>query len=447
MRPEWDRRRDRARRPYPVTMDPIGEAAPDVRARVRAVVAILVTNAFGTLGDLVRRRRGERLARRFRRMLEALGPTFIKLGQVLSTRPDILPDVVATELALLQDHAPIVRFAEIRTAVEAGLCATLEERYREFDPVPLAAASIGQVHAALLPDGTAVVVKVRRPEVRRTIDVDLRILERGARLLGRVSRLARRYDVVGLADRFATTLRLECDYVQEGRNAEVIAAALASVPNVVVPAIDWARTTDGVLTEMRVAGAKVDDIVTLDQMGVDRGAVAVTFADAYLTMVFGNGFFHADPHPGNVFVDEDATVSFVDFGMTGQVDPVTERALGGVLLSIVAADRVRMADSLLGLGMATRSVDRVRLEADLGHLLDRYAHRSLEEMPVAEVLGKVMGIVRRHRLTLPPDLALLVKTVMMCEGVALRLDPGFLLVPRLLPFASRIVGGDEAPDA
>ena len=225
------------------------------------------------------------------------------------------------------------------------------------------------------------------------------------------------------------------------------ALALAGVPHVVVPGIDWERTTNGVLTEVRVAGAKVDDVVTLDQMGVDRRAVAVTFADAYLTMVFGRGFFHADPHPGNVFVDEEATVSFVDFGMTGEVDPVTERSLGGVLLAIVAADPVQMADALLGLGMMTRAVDRARLESDLGHLLERYAHRSLEEMPVAEVLGKVMGIVRRHRLTLPPDLALLVKTVMMCEGVALRLDPGFLLVPRLLPFAARIVSGVAAPDA
>lgn len=427
-------------------MDPSAEVVPTAGPRVRAVVRVVVANGFGSLVDLLHRDRTRRLARRTRRMLEALGPTFIKLGQVLSTRPDILPDAVASELALLQDHAPLVRFAEVRAVVEAELGASIEARYAEFDPVPLAAASIGQVHAAELPDGTAVVVKVRRPAVRRTIEVDLRILDRTARILARISRIARRYDVVGLAERFATTLRRECDYIQEGHNAEAIAAALAGVPHVVVPGIDWPRTTDGVLTEVRVAGAKVDDVVTLERMGVDRAAVAVTFADAYLTMVFGNGFFHADPHPGNVFVDEDAVVSFVDFGMTGQVDPVTERSLGGVLLAIVATDRVRMADALLGLGMATRTVDRARLENDLGHLLDRYGHRSLEEMPVAEVLGEVMHIVRRHRLTLPPDLALLVKTVMMCEGVALRLDPGFLLVPRLLPFAARIAGGDEVPD-
>ena len=159
-------------------MAPAPASVPRMGLRVRAVLGILVVAGLGSVGDLLRRHRTARLARRTRRTLERLGPTFIKLGQVLSTRPDILPDAFAAELALLQDHAPSVRFAEIRSAVEAELGAPIESRYVEFDPVPLAAASIGQVHAARLPDGTPVVVKVRRPEVRRTIDLDLRILER-----------------------------------------------------------------------------------------------------------------------------------------------------------------------------------------------------------------------------------------------------------------------------
>jgi ubiquinone biosynthesis protein len=290
-----------------------------------------------------------------------------------------------------------------------------------------------------------VVVKVRRPGVLDTIELDLGLLDRTARRAARVSRLARRYDLPGLARRFAETLRAECDYRLEGRNAEAIARALGQLPDVVVPQVDWQHTCESVLTEGRVEGVKIDDLDALERMGVDRAAVAVTFADLYLAMVFGDGFFHADPHPGNVFVDADGTVGLVDFGMTGRVEPATGTALGGVLVALVATDAHGMADALLGLGMATRTVDRPRLERDLGALLADYAHRPLDQLPVAEVLGRVMAVVRRHRLRLPPDLALLVKTVMMCEGVALRLDPGFLLVPRLLPYAARLTGG--GPDA
>ena len=405
--------------------------------RVGAVGWILCRHSIAALKDLLKTRRASSLATRLRLVIEDLGPTFVKLGQVLSTRPDILPDALAAELALLQDHARVVPFLDIRRRVEAELAAPLEELYAYFETEPLAQASIGQVHRAALMDGTEVIVKVRRPGVMATIDLDLRLLERTARIAERSSRVARSYDAAGLARRFAATLREECNYLIEGRNAEAIALALRDSPQVYVPAIAWGYTSLGVLTEMRVEGVKIDDLEALKALGVDRKMVAATFVDAYLTMVFGDGVFHADPHPGNVFVDSDGCVGFVDFGMTGEVAPVTIRSLGGVLLAIVGTDAVIMADALLSLGVAAPNLDRRRLEEDLGRLLSEYAHRPLDEMPVAEVLTKVMGIVRRHHLVLPPDLALLVKTVMMCEGVALQLDPGFLLVPRLLPFASR----------
>ncbi|MEI8337457.1 MAG: AarF/UbiB family protein [Actinomycetes bacterium] len=406
--------------------------------RVGAVGWILGRHSIAALKDLLKTRRASSLATRLRLAIEDLGPTFVKLGQVLSTRPDILPDALAAELALLQDHARVVAFVDIRRRVEAELAAPLEELYAYFETEPLAQASIGQVHRAALMDGTEVIVKVRRPGVMATIDLDLRLLDRTARIAERASRVARRYDAAGLARRFAATLREECNYLIEGKNAEAIALALRDSPHVYVPAIAWGYTSLGVLTEMRVDGVKIDDLEALEALGVDRKTVAATFVDAYLTMVFGDGVFHADPHPGNVFVDSDGCVGFVDFGMTGEVAPATIRSLGGVLLAIVGTDPVIMADALLSLGVAAPNLDRRRLEEDLGRLLSEYAHRPLDEMPVAEVLTKVMGIVRRHHLVLPPDLALLVKTVMMCEGVALHLDPGFLLVPRLLPFASRV---------
>ena len=190
------------------------------------------------------------------------------------------------------------------------------------------------------------------------------------------------------------------------------------------------------LTEQRIRGVKIDDVRALDAAGVDRAAIARVFADAYLSMVFAHGFFHADPHPGNVFVDPEERIAFVDFGMVGTVTPHISHGLGAILLALVASDAASMADGLLHLGVATDDVDRPALERELASLIARYAHLPLEHLKVGPLLVELMSVVRAHRLRLPSDLALLLKTVMMCEGVAAQLDPGFELVPLLVPYAS-----------
>jgi ubiquinone biosynthesis protein len=379
-----------------------------------------------------------------RRLLEELGPTFMKLGQVLSTRPDLVPPAFEAELARLQDSAPTVPFDEIAAAVENSLGSRPRDAFREFDPVPLAAASIGQVHAATLHDGTDVVVKVRRPGVVDGIDLDLEVLERFASLVTRYSSLAARYDLSGLVREFETTLRSELDYTLEGQNAELIASGFEADDRVYVPRVFWELTRDDVITEARVRGMKVDDLRALDAAGVDRVDVARTFADAYLSMVFERGFFHADPHPGNVFVDAAGRVGFVDFGMVGRVAPHTGRGLGSVLLALVATDAARMADGLLRLGIACDDIDRPALERDLAHFLDRYANVPLEQLHLGPLLAEMMSVVRAHRLRLPSDLALLLKTVMMSEGVAAQLDPSFELVPLLVPYAARLLNDTAA---
>jgi ubiquinone biosynthesis protein len=372
-----------------------------------------------------------------RELLEDLGPTFMKLGQVLSTRPDLVPPAYEAELTRLQDSAPTVPIADISAAIERALGTRLTDVYREFDPVPIAAASIGQVHAATLHDGSDVVVKVRRPRVADEIDLDLEVLQRLARLAAKPP-FAARYDPIGLVGEFTATLRGEVDYTREGRNAEQVAAAFAGNDQVRVPGIIWAFTRDDIITEQRIRGVKIDDIGALDASGIDRVAVARAFADAYLTMVFAQGFFHADPHPGNVFVEAPCCVGFVDFGMVGTVAPATGKGLGTVLLALVATDAARMTDGLLRLGIASDSVEREGLERDLEGFLERYAHLPLEHLHLGPLLAELMGVVRAHRLRLPSDLALLLKTVMMCEGVAAQLDPSFQLVPLLVPYAATL---------
>jgi ubiquinone biosynthesis protein len=378
-----------------------------------------------------------------RKSLEELGPTFMKLGQVMSTRPDLVPPSFEEELSRLQDAAPPVPTEHIVHSIERALGRPIHEAFASFDPTPLAAASIGQVHAARMHDGTEVVVKVRRPNVDDSIEVDLALIEKLAAFAGRRSFLER-YDPVGLAREFRITMSGELDYVREAQNADAVAAAFADEPRVHVPRIIWSHTCDGVITEERVHGNKIDDRDALDATGADPAAVARAFAEAYLSMVFVQRLFHADPHPGNVFVEPDGRVAFVDFGMVGVVSEGTRVGLGKVLLALVAVDVTQMADGLFDLGIARASVDRAAFEGDLDKLLQRYAFVPLEQLRIGPLLNDLMSVVRKHRLRMPSDLALLLKTVMMCEGVAAKLDPGFELVPLLVPYAARLTAEDAS---
>ncbi len=373
-----------------------------------------------------------------RRALEDLGPTFMKLGQVLSTRPDLVAPRYESELSLLQDSAPRVSTREIVLAIETAFGRPATALFDRFDDVPLAAASIGQVHAATLPDGSDVVVKVRRPRVVEQVMIDLELLNRLAAAAARRSSIAQRYDPVGLAHEFGTTLLAELDYQREGRNADLISAGFADHEYVDVPKVFWDFTCANVITEARVRGIKIDDLPALDAAGLDRSEIAQRFADAYLSMVFVHRFFHADPHPGNIFVGDDGRIGFVDFGMVGSVGARAGSGLGEILLALVATDPTRMVDGLLGLGVACEDVDRVAFEGDLARFLEQYSHLPLEQLHVRFLLADLMSVVRARRLRLPSDIALLLKTVMMCEGVAAQLDPKFELVPMLIPYATRL---------
>lgn len=379
--------------------------------------------------------------------LEELGTTFVKLGQILSTRADLMPSEYQAELSKLQDAAPPVGVEAVRALLAQELDGGADAAFASFDVVPLAAASIGQAHAATLHDGTEVVVKVRRPGVVDQVQDDLEILQNLAARASRRWEAAAGYDLVGLADEFARTLRAELDYLQEARNAERFAANFAAEPDVKIPRVFWETTTSRVLTLERIRGIKISDLEALDAAGIDRRALAERATRITAKMVFEDGFFHADPHPGNFFIQPGGRVGIIDFGMVGAVDGQLRERLGRLLLALAREDPDRVASALLGLGVSAGAVDRARLRDDVAALLARYAGRSVGEIELGPAIGDVLGIARRHHLRLPRDLALLLKMIVMDEGLAAQLDPGFRLGDVLGPYAQRQIAAQLSPTA
>lgn len=371
--------------------------------------------------------------------LEELGPTFIKLGQLLSTRNDLLPAAYLAELVKLQDAAPPEAWEPMKAVIREELGADPEQLFAQFDPQPLAAASIGQAYAATLHDGTQVVVKVRRPGAVAQIHEDLEILQNLAERADKRWDAARQYNLPGIVEEFSRTLRAELDYLQEGRNAERFAADFADSPDVAVPQVFWETTTSRVLTLERMHGIRVDDLPALDAAGIDRNQLARRGADLILTMVFENRFFHADPHPGNLFIQTDGSIALIDFGMVGQLDEEVTEQLSDVLLAFTRGDSNALATALLALSITKNTSDRGELGRSLDVFVSRYLGRPLSDINLSHLLGELLALLRHHHLQLPQQTALLFKVLMMGEALAARLDPEFEMLQALTPFSERIV--------
>ena len=378
--------------------------------------------------------------------LEELGPTFIKLGQVLSTRADLLPPSIG-RAGQAPGRGSGVPTDVVKEIIEGELHASTEDAFADFHAEPLACASVGQAHLAALQDGTEVVVKVRRPNVVEEMNQDLEIIQNFAARASRRSKAAARYDLGGLADEFVQTLRAQLDYLQEARNAERFAANFAGDSSVQIPRVFWDLTTSRVITLERIKGMKVTDIAALDEAGLDRHDLAQRAAQIVAKMVFEDGFFHADPHPGNFFIEPDGRVGIVDFGMVGTLDDALREQLSRLLIGFVRQDPDRLADALLALDSSAEPVERARLREDLAALLARYAGRSIGEISLRTALGDVLVIVRRHGLRLPRELALLLTVLLVAEGLVAVLDPDFRFAEALAPYARRQLIAQVTPAA
>ncbi len=380
-----------------------------------------------------------------REALQELGATFVKLGQVLSTRGDLLPAEYRTELARLQDDVAPIPFAQVSARIAESLGAPVEELFASLDSVPLAAASIGQVHGAVLHDGREVVVKVRRPGVVEQVKSDLDTMRHLADLAHAHWEPAERYDLRAIVDEFANGLLSELDYLAEARNIERVAHNFAGELRLHVPWVDWTRTAPMVLTMERIRGIKPLDTVALDAAGLDRHDLAERAATLVLKMVFEDGFYHADPHPGNFFFEPDGRIGLIDFGLMGNVDAATREELATLLLAVDSRDPARLADALLDLGIANHAIKRQALVRDVEHMLRKYHAMSLKELPLGPLVDDCVSAIRAHGLVLPSRLALLLKTAVMAEGVGEELDPTFRLPHLIEPYARRILGLRASP--
>ncbi|MGX0887798.1 ubiquinone biosynthesis protein [Kocuria rhizophila] len=374
-----------------------------------------------------------------RMALEELGPTFVKLGQLASTRPDLLPPGYAEELLKLQDQSPPIPVEQIRAMIEAEPDSQAEEILTHMDPDPVATGSIGQAHAATF-QGHRVIVKVRRPGVTDEVNRDLEILQDMAKWVSRYWTAAQDYDLEGVVEEFSTSLRNELDFLQEARNSQRMAENFMGHPQIRIPEIYWEATTSRVLTMERMFGVKINDYPALEAEGVDRHLLAKEATDAICKMVFEDGFFHADPHPGNLFVEPDGRIAIIDFGMVGNLTEEFRDHLITLLLGVVQDNPRRAATGLLGLtDSGQHDVSKREIEKDVAVMMRRYANKPLEEVRVGALMADLISVLRHHKLQLPRQSALLLRMLVTAESMGTGLDPGFDLVSAVQPYAERFI--------
>jgi ubiquinone biosynthesis protein len=354
---------------------------------------------------------------------DAARPAFVKLGQILSMRADLLPSAYIAELELLQDRVPAEPFESIRATIESELGKPIDEVFTRVDPVPIASASIGQVHAAELPDGTSVVLKVQRHGVAEQIARDLDILDELARIGEARSAFLHQADISGLVKEFAWTIRSELDYRREASNAERFRSVLASDTELAVPRTYPEYTTRKVLTMERVVGVRVDRYTPSQSSPVTGADLAARLVRSTAEQILRVGMFHADPHPGNFLVGDRGELNILDFGMVGTVDERLRERLMLLALAVAGRDASRIVDEISLLGALPAGWDRHIMERDVSLLVSQYVGASLRDLPVSLILGDVMSLIRRNGIHLPSELALLAKTATMLEALSRRLDP------------------------
>jgi ubiquinone biosynthesis protein len=395
-----------------------------------------------TEGEVPRGTRGQRV----RAMLDELGPTFVKFGQVLSTRPDIIPPDIIQELRGLQDDAKPVPFSQIRQVLEEELGKSPERIFADLEERPIAAASIGQVHRATLPDGQIVIVKVQRPDAERRITADLQLLAQAARVARQRVRRLEFIDVVGVVDELSRTVRRELDYGIEARNAEAFRRNFAGDPNVVVPRVFWRYTTQRVLTMERVDGVPLSHFDLAGTPMEERRTLANRLAEAWMQMLFVHGFFHADPHPANIMVVGPDRIGLVDFGMTEQLSPRDREAAVRLLLDILDQNAERLPRRLRALGVRYPRELEQELAYRIEIILQRYSIAPLGEIDAREVLREIFQTIYRLDVVLPSRWVMLDKTLATLAGVGLEVYPDFNVFEVARPYANRLVLERFRPD-
>jgi ubiquinone biosynthesis protein len=438
-------------------------AARDL-GRLQEVASVLARYGFG---DLVRRlglaRVLERAGRvvdlrgleefvaltppvRVRRALEEMGPSFVKLGQVLATRVDLFAPEWIAEFEKLQNRVPALPFEAVRAQLEEDLGGAPDAVFAQFDPEPIAAASIAQVYRARLFDGSDVVVKVRRPGLRPLVEADMRLLQRLAAIVEAESPELRRYQPRALVRQLHASLTDELDLAAECRHAERIAAAFADEPGLVVPQVHWPLTRERVNVQDFIDGVPLSDIDALDAAGADRQAIARFGARVVMKMMFLDGFFHADPHPGNVFWLPGDRLALIDYGMVGRLSDARRQQMVDLFDGLVRRDAAPVAEVLLDWATDERA-DAALVTTQIEAFIDHYHGVPLKDLHLGGMIGEITGVLREHHLALPGDLAIMAKVLVTLEGMGRRLDPDFDMAGEAAPFLRQVLLARYAPGA
>jgi ubiquinone biosynthesis protein len=412
--------------------------------RLQTIVSTFARHGFGELFTRMGLSRDsqagnatpETAAQRARAAFAELGTTFVKLGQVLSTRPDLLPEDFIREFKTLQDAVPEFGFDDVKKTVEEALGASLETLYASFDEAPMAAASVAQAHAATLHDGSRVVVKVQRPGIDVTIDNDISILHFLAEMIERYIPESKIYNPTGIVSEFFRTMRNELDFTNEAQNAETLATNSQDDPHLKIPKIYWQLTARKVLTIERFDGIKANHLDEARAAGIDTKELARVGVRSFFRMVFVDGFFHGDLHAGNIFILGPSQLGLIDFGICGRFDRPTREAIAGLFVSLIRRDYVAMARGYIDLSERTNDrIDVERFAKDLSQALDPVLSKPLSQINTAELTFELAKVTTRHRVPLARDLMLFFRALVTLEALGRDLDPELMLLEHGVEFA------------
>jgi ubiquinone biosynthesis protein len=392
---------------------------------------------------MLKNREGEALAHRSRETrirlaIEELGPTFIKLGQILSTRPDQVGIALAQELQKLQTHVPADDTDTVRATIESELGKPVEDLFVDFDPQPLASASIGQAHRARLTGGEEVVVKVQHAGIQHRVAVDLDIMAGLAQLAERIPELEL-YRPVSTVAEFRRVLRRELDFDREARNMQQFARNFQKTPYVRIPCCYPDLSTPRVLTMEWLDGEKLSDPAIRHMPGVDLALVAHHGAEMYLEMIFHHGFYHGDPHPGNLVLISDGSIGLLDFGMVGRLDDALRENIEDMLMAILSQDAQQLTSLVMRLGAVPPGLDEAALSVDLAEFVIHYGNQPVDAFDLAGALTEVVEIIQRYHIALPSPLAMLIKVLIMLEGTSRLLEPSFSLMELIEPYQKKMM--------
>ncbi len=415
--------------------------------RYQEIISILVRNGFGFIiadqphishkinGDSDLARLGQRISQ----TLGELGPTFIKIGQFASTRPDLIPKPIIRQLEELQDNAPMISFTEVKTSIEKELGSPLDTLFHQFNPFPLATASIGQVHQAFLPNGEPIVVKIQRPNIMAVIQTDLEILSGLITLAEQRFPFLKTYALSEILAEFSDWLQKELNYVQEGHNAELIRQNFIGDSHIIVPQILWDLSSERILSMTYIDGTKLNEREELSSLHYDRKLIARRLSKALFQQIIRDGLFHGDPHPGNIFVLPDEKIAFVDFGIVGHLSPELKHQFVSLLKALTCRNTKGIINILLQLGLVDETANLADLEQDLEKVRHKHFDTPLNQISLTQLIHDFSQMGNKYRIELPKDFILLGKVLLTLEGILHDLDPGISIAELAKPLRYELI--------